>query len=105
MRTVRWSLERRVVSVQRRTVDSLIAYPACPGSVPAAVGPACLVAVSEAMGGWSGGILNSIGLWTEEEDCSMVEEVRASHSDYLADRATAHRLDAVLGTSDNCSYR
>ena len=40
----RWSLERRAVSVQRRTVDSLIAYPACPGCVPAAVAQACLVA-------------------------------------------------------------
>src|SRR6476660_7212034 len=40
----RWSLERRAVSVQRRTVDSLIAYPACPGCVPAAVAQACLLA-------------------------------------------------------------
>jgi hypothetical protein len=40
----RWSLERRAVSVQRRTVDSVIAHPACPGCVPAAVAQACLVA-------------------------------------------------------------
>ena len=50
MRTVRWSLERRVVSVQRRTVDSLFAQAAGPCGVPAAVAQAGLMAYEDSVG-------------------------------------------------------
>jgi len=65
---------------------------------PGRSGPACQVAFSEAKGGWNGEIPDAIGFRTAAEDeGSVVVEVKVSRSDYLADRAKAHRQDGALG--------
>lgn len=65
---------------------------------PGRNGPACQVAFSEAKGGWNGEIPDAIGFRTAAEDeGSVVVEVKVSRSDYLADRAKAHRQDGALG--------
>ncbi|MFS2025190.1 adenylosuccinate synthase [Massilia sp. CT11-137] len=65
---------------------------------PRRSGPACQVAFSEAKGGWNGEIPDAIGFRTAAEDeGSVVVEVKVSRSDYLADRAKAHRQDGALG--------
>lgn len=61
-------------------------------------GPACQVAFSEAKASWNGEIPDAIGFRTAAADeGSVVVEVKVSRSDYLADRAKAHRQDGVLG--------
>lgn len=65
---------------------------------PGRSGPACQVAFSEAKCGWNGEIPDAIGFRTVEEDeGSVVVEVKVSRADYLADRAKAHRQDSMLG--------
>jgi len=65
---------------------------------PGRSGPACQVAFSEAKGGWNGEIPDAIGFRTAAEDeGSVVVEVKVSRSDYIADRAKAHRQDGTLG--------
>ncbi|WP_219118472.1 adenylosuccinate synthase [Janthinobacterium sp. UMAB-56] len=65
---------------------------------PGRSGPACQVAFSEAKGGWNGEIPDAIGFRTAAEDeGSVVVEVKVSRSDYLADRAKAHRQDGAAG--------
>jgi hypothetical protein len=65
---------------------------------PGRSGPACQVAFSEAKCSWNGEIPDAIGFRTTAEDeGSVVVEVKVSRSDYLADRAKPHRLEAGLG--------
>jgi hypothetical protein len=65
---------------------------------PGRSGPACQVAFSEAKGGWNGEIPDAIGFRTAAEDeGTVVVEVKVSRSDYLADRAKAHRQDGAKG--------
>lgn len=65
---------------------------------PGRSGPACQVAFSEAKAGWNGEIPDAIGFRIAAEDeGSVVVEVKVSRSDYLADRAKAHRQEGALG--------
>lgn len=65
---------------------------------PGRNGPACQVAFSEAKCGWNGEIPDAIGFRTAAEDeGSVVVEVKTSRSDFIADRAKAHRQDPVSG--------
>jgi len=62
-------------------------------------GPGCHVAVSEVASGWSGEIPDAIGFRAtgDHSDGSSVVEVKASRSDFLADKKKKHRNGEVIG--------